>query len=217
LRQKDLCPIQYTRVCQRTGEEVAYEEIIRGYEYQKGDYLVLTEKDLEEISFVNPKTVEIVQFAADEISPQYFEKPYLLEPAEGSERAYALLREALKRSGKVGIARFVLRARPRLGVLRGENEALYLNRIRFAGELRSTKEFKLPLAEEIKVGELDLAVRLIDYLSTPFRATEYEDVYLKRLSAIIEEKTRKKLPSPLALTEGELLQRLEESLKRVQK
>lgn len=124
------------------------------------------------------------------------------------------MRESLKRSGKVGVARFVPRTRERLGVIKAEGEALYLNQIRFNWELRQPEEFKLPGLPEVSVQELDTAVKLIDYLSTPFRLENFEDSYVKKLSEVIDEKIRGKLP---AFKPADLVLQLEESLKQAQK
>jgi DNA end-binding protein Ku len=215
LHQKDLCRVGYTPVCKETGKEIPREEIVRGYEYEKGNFVVLTDKDLQKVNVVRPKTIEIVQFAdGKEIPSHFFDKPYILEPGPEAVRQYALLRESLKRSGKVAVARFVPRTRERLGVLKAEGKAIYLNQIRFNWELRKPEEFKLPGLPEASVRELDTAVKLIDYLSTPFQLESFEDTYVKKLSEVIDEKTRGKPP---AFKPPDLVLQLEESLKQAQK
>ncbi|MGI5825945.1 MAG: Ku protein [Patescibacteria group bacterium] len=214
LHQKDLCRVGYTPVCKETGKEVPREEIVRGYEYQKGSFVVLADKDLQKVNVVRPKTIEIVQFTGDQIPFYFFDKPYILQPAPEAERQYALLRESLKRSGKVAVARFVPRTRERLGVVKVEGEALYLNQIRFNWELRKPEEFKLPGLPEVSVRELDTAVKLIDYLGTPFQLESYEDSYVKKLSEVIDEKTREKLPT---FKLADLVLQLEEALTQAQK
>jgi DNA end-binding protein Ku len=217
LHKKDLCPIEMTRVCRKTGEEIPYEQIVRGYEYQKGEYLVLSDKDLEKVRVWNPKTIEILQFADErEIEPKYYEKPYYLGPA-AEDKPYALFREALRRSGKVGVARFVIASRERLGIVRGEAEALVLNQIRYNWEVRQPEGLRLPGVAEMKVGELDQAVKLINFLSQPLRIEQFEDIYIRELRQAIEVKlgalpTGDRVKGLSAGTKQELLEKLENSL-----
>lgn len=195
LRKKDSCPVGYARVCQETGEEILAEEIVRGFEYEKGKFVILTKSDLQKASEVRPKIIEIVQFVdEDQVASRFFQKPYFLEPGSEAKKPYALLREALKRSRKAAIARFVLRTREHLGILKGEEKVIYLHQLRYDWELRSPKNLNLPGTEEMKVEELDMAVKLIEYLSTPFRPEVYESTYLKKLSQVVEEKAREQLP-----------------------
>src|SRR5215211_1486354 len=109
LHKKDLSPIRYARICKADGKEIPYKDIVKGYEYQKGDYVVLVEEDFKRANIKKTKSIEMIEFTKEsEINPLYYEKPYYLEPDKGADKAYVLLREALLKSKKVGIAKFVL-------------------------------------------------------------------------------------------------------------
>jgi DNA end-binding protein Ku len=119
LHKKDISPIRYARICRADGKEIPYEDIVKGYEYQKGDYVILTDEDFKKASVEKTKAIEIESFVKEsEIDPIYFEKPYYLEPEKGAQKAYALLRESLKKSKKIGLAKFVLRNREHLAAIR---------------------------------------------------------------------------------------------------
>lgn len=193
LRKEDLCPIQYLKVCRNTGEEVSQEEIVRGYEYQKGDYVILDDKDFQKAEKEKLKTIEIDEFVDEkEIENVFFEKPYFLEPTKEAKKAYSLLREALKKSGKVGIARFILRKKEHLAALQAMNDVIVLNQMRFVGELRSAKELNLPAKKEYSQKELDIALQLIKELTAPFKAAKYHDTYTETLKEIIQKKKKGK-------------------------
>lgn len=197
LRKKDLCPIQYVRVCAKTGEEVAFSDIVRGYEYKEGKYVTVTDDDLERANVYRTRAIEVMNFVKEEeINPKYLEKPYFLEPEEGSRKSYALLREALKRSEKVGVVKFVIRTREHLGILKAEDNVIFLNQMRFDWEIKKQKELNLPKSEEITLKELDTALRLVDSLTIPFRPELYEDTYTDDLLNLIEEKAQDRLPPP---------------------
>ncbi|HEY9744635.1 MAG TPA: Ku protein [Oculatellaceae cyanobacterium] len=198
LHKKDLSPIRYARVCKAEGKEVPYEEIVKGYEYEKGEYVVLTEEDFERANVRKNKSIEIISFAQqEEIDPNYFEKPYWIEPDKGAARAYALLREALRESGRVGIAQFVLRNREHLCIVRPEGEALALNQMRFASELQEPSSLQLPERAKPDAKELSLALSLIDQFTEPFRPENYKDTYHEELERLIEEKLSGKAPAKM--------------------
>jgi DNA end-binding protein Ku len=145
LRKGDMCPIRYVRVCERTGEEVEWEDIVKGYEYRKGDYVIVTDEDFARAAPKKTKTIEIVAFVKqEEVDTKLLEKPYYLEPAKGAERAYALLRQALRKTDKVAIARFVLRTREAMALLKADGDVIVLNSMRWATEIRPTDELELP-------------------------------------------------------------------------
>ena len=194
LRKSDLCPIKYLRVCKTDNKEVPYEEVVKGFEYTDGEYIVLTDKDFENASLEKTHLIDFVD--EKEIDTRYFEKPYYLEPDKTGPKAYALLREALKRSGKVGIASYVLRNRGSLGVVKPLDDLLVLNEIRFQGEIRSASELKLPKGEGLREQEVELALSLIDQLTTKFDPAKYKDEYLEDLKKVIEQKAQGKRPKP---------------------
>src|ERR1700735_4135292 len=144
LHKKDLSRIRYQRIAESTGKEVSADEIVKGYEVDKNQYVVLSDEELDEVAPEKSSVIEIPEFVEEsEISSLYFEKPYYLEPDKGAGKAYALLREALAKSGKVGVAQFVLRNRESLCVLTPQGNALTLNTLRFASEIRSADELRL--------------------------------------------------------------------------
>jgi DNA end-binding protein Ku len=223
LRKSDLCPIKYLRVCKEDNKEVPYDEIVKGFEYTDGEYIVLTDKDFENASLEKTHLIDILDFVDEkEIDTRYFEKPYYLEPDKTGPKAYALLREALKRSGKVGIASYVLRNRGSLGVVKPLDDLLVLNEIRFKDEIRNPEELKLPKGENLREQEVELALSLIDQLTTKFDPAKYKDQYLDDLKKVIEQKVQGKepKPQPKASQPGkviDMMELLKESLKQKRK
>lgn len=190
LHEEDLSPIKYVRVCRADGEEVPYDEIVKGYEYRKGDYVILTDQDFEKANLKKTKAIDIYDFVPEsEIESVYFEKPYYLEPAVGAEKPYALLRQALEKSGKVGIAKYVIRNREHLGAIKPRENLIILEQLRFQGEIRDHQELKLP-GEIAEASELKIALALIDQLSSHFDPSQYKDTYVTEVKEIIEEKVK---------------------------
>ncbi|UFS71744.1 Ku protein [Geomonas sp. RF6] len=197
LRKNDLCPIKYLRVCKRDNQEVPFEEIVKGYEYTDGEYIVLTDEDFQNANVKKTKLIDILDFVQEsEIDTRYFEKPYYLEPDKTGAKPYALLLEALKRSGKVGIATYVLRNKGNLGVLKPYDDVLVLNQMRYASEVRNYKELKLPENQSLRDQEIELALTLIGQLTVPFDPAKYHDTYVEDLKRIIEEKSKGLQPTP---------------------
>ncbi|MGQ0644991.1 MAG: non-homologous end joining protein Ku [Elusimicrobiota bacterium] len=195
LHKKDLSPVRFARVCREDGREVPWEDIVKGYQVRKGDYIVLNEEDFKKADARKTGSIEILQFCREqEIETHYFEKPYYLEPEKGGQRAYALLREALRRSGKAGVAKFVLRNREHLAVLKPEDDVLVLNTLRFQSEIRAP-DLNLPARAPAKGKELDMALKLIEQLTEPFRPEDYRDTYTDKLKKIIEEKSKGRTPA----------------------
>ena len=223
LRKGDLCPIKYLRVCNRDNKEVPYEEIVKGYEYTDGEYIVLTDKDFESASLEKTHLIDIIDFVEEtEIDTRYFEKPYYLEPDKTGPKAYALLREALKRSGKVGVASYVLRNRGSLGIVKPQDDLLILNQIRYKDEVREAGELKLPGHENLREQEITLALSLIDQLTVKFDASKYKDTYIEDLKRIIEEKAQGHKPGPVGKEPqptkvADMMALLKESLKQKRK
>lgn len=220
LHKKDLSPIRYARICRSDGKEIPWEEIVKGYEYEEGDYVVLADEDFKKADLKKTKSIEVSEFVGEEsIDSSYFEKPYYLEPDKSAAKAYALLREALKKSGKVGVAKFVLRARERLGIIKPHEEMLVLNQMRFANELRSEKELDLPKANLISQKDIDLALLFINQLTTSFDPGKYKDEYRHELEEVIEEKIKGKKPkargkAPEPSDVKDLMSLLKKSLER---
>jgi DNA end-binding protein Ku len=193
LHKPDLSPIQYLRVCRADGKEVPYEDIVKGYQYQPGDYVVLTDKDFEKAAAKRTKTIEIEEFVKEaEIDVRFFDKSYYLEPDRGADKAYALLREALKKSGKVAIAKFVLRNREHLAAIKTIGNALVLNQLRFGSELRSPLGLNFPAKTDASKKEIDIALSLISHLTEPFVAEDFKDTYVDQLEKSIKAKAKGK-------------------------
>src|ERR1051326_362387 len=192
LDEKDHSNIRFQRVNENTGKVVPWEHIVKGYKYD-GEYVVLTKKDFEMASAKKSKVIEISDFVkVEDIDPIYYETPYYLAPDKNGERAYALLREALAKTGKVGVATFVMRSKETLAVLRSSDDVILLNRLRFYEEIRKTGELDLPKKAGVKANELQMAVSLINQLSGKFRIEEYKDTYTEELMKLIKAKAKGK-------------------------
>jgi DNA end-binding protein Ku len=195
LRKSDLCPVKYRRVCADDEQEIPYEEIVKGFEYSDGNYIVLTDEDFQNANVEQTKRIDIMDFVKEtEIDLRYFEKPYYLEPQKAGEKPYALLREALKKSKKVGIANYVLRNRGRIGLVKPVGNAIILNQMRYADEVRNPGELNLPETKAVKDKEIDLALTLIDQWTTKFDPEKYKDTYIEDLKKLIEQKAQGKKP-----------------------
>jgi DNA end-binding protein Ku len=191
LDKKDHSNIQYKRVNKSTGKEVTWENIVKGYKMPNDEYVILSDKDFQSASAKKSKVIEITEFVdEEEIETVYYETPYYLEPDKSGERAYALLREALNKSKKVGIATFVLRNKQLLAVLKGSSKVIILNRIRFEEEIRKPEDLKLPAKAEVKANELKMATTLIDQLSGKFDIKKYKDTYTDELMRVIKAKAK---------------------------
>ena len=198
LDKKDHANIKFLRVNEKTGKPVTWENIVKGYKYHN-DYVVLDDKDFEAASAKKTKTIEISDFVKeDEISSIYYETPYYIEPDKSGTRAYELLLQALKKTGKVGIATFVMRSKESLAVLRPDlQNVLVLNRIRFEEEISDAKELTLPEHTTVKPAELQMAVSLINQLSGKFDVSKYKDTYREELLKLIHAKAKgQKIKAP---------------------
>ena len=190
LDKSDLSNIKFKRVNEKTGKEVKYESIVKGY-MLGGKYVVLDDKDFEKANAVKTKLIEINEFVeAAEINSVYYESPYYLAPDKSGVRPYALLREALLKSGKAGIASFVMRNKESLAVIRAQDDVIILNRIRFAQEIRDTGELNLPKKEDVKAPELKMAMTLINQLAGKFDISKYKDNYSDELMKVINAKSK---------------------------
>ncbi len=189
---RDHSNIKFKRVNEKTGKEVPNEYIIRAYLY-KDDYVVLDDEDYEVADAKKTKTIEILNFAKEEeIDSIYYEQPYYLEPDKSGAKAYALLRDALAESGKVGVTTFVMRNKEALAILKPSGKVILLNRIRFEEELRDPAELNLPAVTKAKSKEEQMARKLIDQLTEKFDIKSYKDTYSEKLLKIIHEKAKGK-------------------------
>ena len=193
LHAKDRSPVRFQRVCVKDGHPVAWEDLVKGYEYAKGRFVVLTKEDFQAAALEKTRTVDIIDFVkSDEIDDRYFETPYYLVPAKGGERAYALLREAIREAGRIGIATFILREAQHLAAVEVIGDALVLSVMRFADELVDTENFSFPAASNIRKPELDMAKALVNSLASEWDAEKYTDKYRENLLRIIQGKVKGK-------------------------
>lgn len=192
LDAKDLARIRFQRINEDTGKEVPWERIVRAYDHN-GRYVVLEDADLKNAAVDKSDVISIRDFVDEaEVEGKYYEKPYYLEPDKGGARAYALLREALAKSGKVGVASFVMRTKEHPAVIQPDGPVLILNQLRFAQELRPTEELKLPKVQKIAPAELKLAMQLIDQGTGSFDIEHYKDEYTAALLKVIKAKAKAK-------------------------
>src|SRR5262245_30631940 len=189
LHKKDMSTVSYKRYCDTEGVEVPWEDLTRGYEYEKDQYVEITDEDLDKADVELTKTIQIEEFVhGDEIDPVYFDKPYYLEPQKGGERAYALMRDALAQSKKVGIAKVVLKSREHLAAVKAVGNMMTLQTMRFAHEIVDSSSLNLPQKAEVSKKELDLANTLIDSMSDKFDPDKYKDDYYDKVLGIIQMK-----------------------------
>ena len=191
LRKGDLSPVNYKRVAEKDGKEVPWEQIVKGYEYEKGKYVVLRDEDFQRVDLEATQTVDIQDFVhQEEIDPMFFYKPYYLEPQKGGDKAYALLRDALEKSEKVGIAKVVIKTRQYLAGVKPEDGALVLELMHFADELADTGKLHVPKKVEVGKREMNMAESLIDSMSSKWAPQKYRDDYREALMEVIEEKVK---------------------------
>lgn len=225
LRASDLSPVNYKRVAEADGKEVPWEQIVKGYEYEKGKFIVLKDEDFQRADIEATQSVDIMDFVdLEEIDPIFFDKPYYLEPEKRGEKAYGLLREALKRSGKVGIAKVVIKTRQHLAAVKPERDLLVLELMHFAEEIIDTRELKIPAGASIGTKELDMAEDLIDKMTDKWEPGKYRDEYRHVLLEVIQEKVEsggKEVPARGTARKPtnvvDLVSVLQESLDRAQK
>jgi DNA end-binding protein Ku len=224
LHKTDLSPIRYAKVCRKDGKELTQDDIVKGYEYKDGDYVVLTNEDLKKLNAERSQVIDVVGFVEEEeIDPIYFEKPYFLEPGKGAEKAYFVLRESLKKSKKVGVVKFVMHTREHIGIVRPYNDMLIMEQIRYDDEIASWKELHVPEHSSIKSKELMVATSFITHLTEHFNPKDYKDNFNTKLKALIKQKLKGK---PIKVTKerhvtptksGDLMAMLQESLEKAKK
>jgi len=203
LDRRDLQPVGYKRFNKTTGDEVPYEQIVKGYEYDEGHYVTLEKEDFQRANVEATQTVDILGFIErDQLPAFFFESPYYLAPGKHGEKGYALLREVLVRTGRVGIASVVIRTRAHLAALYAVENMLVLNTLRYANELRDPSELKVPedlKAAKVTPREIDMAERLVEDMEMKWDPAQYHDTYRDDLMKMIEEKAHGKVkPEPKA-------------------
>jgi DNA end-binding protein Ku len=195
LHSKDEAPVRYERVCQREGKPVAWEDLVKGYEYEKGNFVVLTKDDFKTAALNKTKTIDILDFVdPEEIDERYFETPYYLQAGKGADRAYALLRDAIRDSGRVGVGKIILRETQHLAAVEVIGDALVLTMMRFSDELADLSDFTFPSSTGIRKQELTMARQLIDNLSANWDPEKYTDEYVTNLMRVIEAKVKGRKP-----------------------
>ena len=226
LHAKDEGRIKYERICSVDGKPVPWDEIVKGYEYEKGEYVVLTDEDFKKVNPEATQSVDILEFVdLDTINPMFFDKPYYLEPSKQGKHAYALLREALSESNKVAIARVVVRTKEYIAAVKPIGDALVLELMHWANEIVPSSTLELPENEKLPEGEMKMARMLIDTMSVQtFEPEKFTNKYHDELLAMIEARAQgKELPkakkvaaprSKVVNLMDVLAQSLEESKKR---
>jgi DNA end-binding protein Ku len=191
LHKKDLSPVRMDRVCLQEGHPVAWEDLVKGYEYEKGRFVVLTKEDFRAAALEKTKAIEIVSFVdAAQIDDRYFETPYYLVPGKHGDHAYALLREAITASGRIGIGKFILRETQHLAAVEVIDNALVLSVMRFADELVDIKDFRFPAAARPGKQELKMAQMLVENLASDWDPSRFHDQYKDNVMRIIEGKLK---------------------------
>ena len=193
LHAKDRSPVNFQRVCAREGRPVAWADLVKGYEYAKGQFVVLTKEDFQAAAVEKTHRVDIIDFvSAAEIDDRFFETPYYLVPSKSGEHAYALLREAMRETNRVGIAKFIIRDAQHLAAVEVIDDMLAVTLLRFADELVDTAQFSLPSGKGLRQAELDMAKALVQNLATDWKPEKYTDEYRDNLMRIIQAKAKGK-------------------------
>jgi DNA end-binding protein Ku len=223
LRASDLSPIRYKKVAEADMKEVSADQIVKGFEYERGQYVVLKEEDFEKVRIESTHSIDITDFVGlEQVDPKFFYKPYFLEPQKGGEKAYALLHKALSGTGKIGIAKVVISNREYLASVKPDGLFLILDLMHFASEILSPEQLKNGPINAVSDKELKMAQSLIESMSTPWEPEKYRDEYRNAVMEMIEQKAKKKvvvekpLPAPRTTNVVDLVKVLQESLNRNQ-
>lgn len=196
LRENDMSAIKYERVAEADGEPVAWDEIVKGYEYEKGKFVIVTDEDFKTAALEASKTIDILDFVSEEeIDPRYFDTPYFLVPSKGAEKPYALLREAVRKTGTVGIGKIIIRQKQHLAGIKVVGDAMVLEIMRFQNELVESDEFTFPKKEVVRPQELNMAEQLVQNLADTFDPSKYTDEYRENLMRVIKAKVKGKNPN----------------------
>lgn len=189
LRASDHSPVNYKRVAEADGKEVPWDQIVKGYEYEKGKFVVLKDDDFARVDVEATQTVDIMNFVSiDDVDPLLFYKPYFLEASKGGDKAYVLLRDALIDSGKIAIAKVVIRTRQHLAAVKPQKKGLMLELMHFPKELIDSSEFNQPAEKAVGKAEMQMAKQLIESMTTDWRPEQYNDEYHEALEKLIEDK-----------------------------
>ena len=193
LHAKDRSPINYERICQKEGAAVGWDDLVKGYEYEKGRFVVLTKEDFAAAALEKTRRIDILDFVkTEDIDDRFFDKPYYLTPGKGGDVAYGLLREAIRESGRIGIAKFILRDVQHLAAVEVVDEALVLSTLRFADELVDAGTLSLPKRKAVGKKELDMATSLVESLAAEWSPEKYTDDYRENLMRVIKAKMKGK-------------------------
>ncbi|HEU4679358.1 MAG TPA: Ku protein [Terrimicrobiaceae bacterium] len=222
LRARDLSPIRYKKVAEADEKEVKADEIVKGFEYEKGHWVTLEEEDFEKVKIESTHSIEITDFVEQkQINPKFFYKPYFLEPQKGGEKTYSLLYKALLDTGKLGIAKVVIQRREYLAAVKPDGLFLMLELMHFAHEVLEPEMLKSASEKDVSSKELEMAKMLIEQMAADWEPQKYKDQYTTALMEMIEQKARKKLPAgkPVAPRVApnvvDLVSVLQESLQKV--
>lgn len=189
LRASDQSPVNYKRVAEADGKEVPWDQIVKGYEYEKGKFVILKDEDFARVDVEATQTVDIMNFISiEDVDPLLFYKPYFLEASKGGDKAYVLLRDALLDSGKIAIAKVVIRTRQHLAAVKPQKKGLMLELMHFPKELIDVSEFKEPMEKAVGKAEMQMAKQLIESMTTDWQPELYDDEYHEALEKLIEEK-----------------------------
>jgi DNA end-binding protein Ku len=223
LRATDLSPIKYKKVAEADSKEVSADQIVKGFEYERGQYVVLKEEDFAKVKIESTHSIDITDFVdLGQVDPKFFYKPYFLEPQKGGEKAYALLHRALTGTGKIGIAKVVISNREHLASVKPDGLFLILELMHFASEILSPEELKSGPVSAITEKELKMAQSLIESMSEPWEPEKYRDEYRTAVMEMIEQKAQHKevagkpTPAVRATNVVDLVKVLQESLNRNQ-
>jgi DNA end-binding protein Ku len=193
LDRRDFAPIGFKRYNKATGKEVSWDDIVKGYEYRDGEYVVLTDEDLRRANPEATQTIDIIAFVnAEQVPLIYYEQPYYLAPGKGGDKVYALLRETLREVGKIGIANVVIRVKQHLAALVCVGDTIVLNTLRYPDEIRPVDELKIPAADskaaQVTDKELQMAKALVEGMSEKWKPQQYHDTYREDVLALIKKK-----------------------------
>lgn len=191
LHKKDFSPIRYAKVCRKDGKELTQDDIVKGYEYRDGDYVVLTNEDLKSVNLDRSQAIDVLGFVKEsEIDSIYFEKPYYLAPDKGAGKAYTVLLQSLKSAKKVGVAKFVLHSREHLGIIKPHEKVIVLEQMRFEDQVVAWQKIPLPKTESPRAKELTMATSFIDHLTEHFDPSDYKDRFHEKLMKLIKQKVK---------------------------
>jgi DNA end-binding protein Ku len=193
LHAADKSPINYERVCRKEGKPVAWDDLVKGFEYEKGHFVVVTKEDFQQAALEKTRRIDVLDFVpAEAIDDRFFDKPYYLTAGRGGDTAYALLREAIRGSGRVAIAKFVMREVQHLAAVEVVGDALVLSTMRFATELVDVGSLTFPAEKKVRKQELDMARALVENLSSDWDPEKYTDDYRENLMRVIKAKLKGK-------------------------